>query len=1128
MTTVTGFTMYRFLALLFVVCLLALVFVPDTSYPVVAQDEDSPESKATDRRPINDQMTLSEAREAIEKAVDGDDDALQRLKDGRLAYLPVMLRDNRAFQLAHSLMRDDIGWMRDMQRWEVVLSRFDTTDIAETYHELEDRFVHAEGQLARAYIVSHRLGDIVTAGKLAKHAKDSEWILAARAWVGDIEDPARRVKLLLDILEPQIELSWWSIIISPGLLDDEVSQYRYGTGDFGRAEIQLYYGADGVADLRSIPAEWLRGNYFEQLGVLTHDLPREEREEVANAVAEVTDGPEGTRYDSFYYAAFHGEPEAKWEVNFAWTHYAHVTPVLGYADGMFEDEPLPRRVSAMVGFWGAPHWGPGQQRLLKEGALSADATFANLCARAVLCVNDGRLRAINSVARMLREYDILNKERDAFRKALKATGNDQLAEVADYLGGSGKLPDDMGNPKHGLSVAQKASLLMAFMHADEVASYGGEEAAYLMNISQFQFSRHAVYAGTEFALRAISAAAKKLKRKAGLTSAYLLHRTLRRFIGPGRVEDWAGTWRHSHADAVKILNRHVELWNNPGKGVESAVYVVERQVNGGEEASEKQLETLHNDPSYAGGYGMNLFNYLPESVVHREDKLALIARAERCTPTDFNIYYQSLPYSDWFGRYTFRDWTLAEHYTQCVCLLQPWDWSALVKLGGLLAKKGCDPRCMSGYIAQATDVPTQPYLGGNTPNGLNLMLFNRFAVANLLKKNAHANGNRMPEVMKEVYTRALERTAWGLDWRQSMSWGPLLSYRGAFTDACFDFEFNARDRSNVSILLNFALELQGVSPNRAIRLVELSEEIGISPYGRFVGAQSVIRAKAQLGDYDEAIKLWDELRGGNVGFPPYLDFMLLHGLLEGNQWQDIPNALSKIREYDPDVEGVYMPFAMRRAMMAAGRYGQVGKLPEPNWVPRSSDSYNIGNYTSVFYEARRLLEDGRMEELHERAVQMWTSGAEVSIGVILDAILLRCVAGKLNPATTGRYVPDDEGLLHILSRDDLLWFRPSETLDYVTLQIMAGERDPDDLPEIGDVTWHGMRYAERPQQYKGSGFLRPREAEARDCFIRGLIAYFADNKKEARKQLRKCMDKDQRCSHEYHVAEWLLENQLKE
>lgn len=1112
-------------ALLAVLCLMVSSF-PGAPAPVRAEDE--PKSKATDRRPINDQMSFDEARAAIDKAARGDDEALQKLKDGRLAYVPVLIRDRRGVNLAYQLLREDIGWVRDMQRWEVALGSLSPKLIEDTYRELADRFHHAEGQLARAYIKAWQLGDYECAGRLAGVAPKSGWVQAAQAWVGAISEPAARVEALLGLEQEIWLVTDLSYSISVGRLDDEVQRIPFGTNQYAKAEVPLFYGSGGASALLTVPVEWMFGAYFEKLGILTHDLPRKQRDEVIARVEKLTEGAaSGSRRTSFMYGALYGEKQSKYEVNFALTHVARCTPCMAYAENNYKDQPLPRRISAISAFWGAPDWAPAQDLLLDEAVRSGDETFLRLATRAVLCVNDDRLRAINSVARALRGAKTLADERKAFARALKDSKHKQLQGVAAFLDGTGKLPADNGNPVLKLTTEQKSALLKPFLYPEEITAYGGEQAAYLMNLSQFLFAQHRVIAAMEAAALSIEAAAKGSKRRLGQANAYLTHRTLRQFLGRQGVSEWLAPWKERFPLAVEILRNQDKAREAAGEEIEASIYAVERQFGGGAEAGAEQREALVEDVSLAGGFGVAVISQLEGVDLKPGERDELRERAELVTPSDCHLHLFMLPQNDWFGRFAWRDWTLAEHTVQCLALLQPFNWITLSRLGAVLARAGCDPRCMSPLLTLAHERPIQPYVNGQSVAGLRLMLFNRGAVSNLLRANAAVNDRFISDDWKKSYTASLERMSWGLDWWDSMCWGPRLSPRPGFTDACFDYEYNARDRENVSILLDYALELQGVSPSRALKLVEVSEKIGVSSYGHFVGSQSYIRAKAQLGDYAAAIKRWRELREGDTGVPAYLDYMLLHGLLEGNQWKHIGAALDEVLAYEQNQESVYLTFALRRALMADGRHSKVAAVKAPHWEPRSGDAYDAGNYTEVFYEARRLFERGQLEEITRRANLLWTCGCENSIGVILDAILLRSLAGKLQVDRAQFFGPDDKGLLHAVAEVDLWWFRRSNTLDYLTFEILVGRRKPGDLPAISDgLTWHGLRFGERPQQFKGSGFLREGEALARDRFVRGVIAFLADDEKTARAEFQACVDADQRCSHEYHVAEWMLDKHL--
>lgn len=1117
---------------LFLIILLISTFIPhELGAPALAQDgedsapEDTAEEAATDRRPFNCELSDEEVHKAIEDAVNGDSDALKKLEDGRLGYMHILTRDRRAHSFSHQLMRAEIGWVRDMQRWEALLMGVDASLMESTFVELRDRFYHEEGQLSRAFIKAHDLGELGVAARLAKLAPDSPWISACKAWVGEVSDTTERIRLLLEILPESMELSVWGWNLSPGLLDDSVRRKGYGTGAYARAECPLFMTRDGINRLGQLPSEWTFGNFFERLGALAHELPEEEKQKVGIQVLEIIgqDESSGSRYQSFEFGAW---PEKQYQeppVAYSEMNLAHSTIVMRYAKDSLADEPLSRRFAAISTFWGQPDWEPGQAFLLSEALASADTAFANIAMRAVLLVNPDSVRAISSVARALAGADQLKTEQDAFKKALKSSGKKVLQQIAE-----GHFPSTPDNPGAGLDVSGQAALLEPFLHDDELTAYGGLEAAWWMNRSQFLFAQHKASAAMEASCRSIELAAKNSERKIAQSNAYLTHRTLRSMLGVSEVESWLGAWKDHFPLATEFLRRQAEAWQaDKFEGVEFAVFAVERELTGGAVADDEQFEALKTDPSIAGGYGLNLAAFTEARSFNYETKQRLMDAAERATPTDWSIYFQAMPYSDWFGRFVGRDWTVAEHLTQCVALLQPYNWTTFTKLGGLLARNGCNPRCMSPLLAQALNRPIQPYQGGNSTLSMTRLLFSRFNVSYLLQTNGGVNSEHIPEGWREMYVGALEKSAWGLDWWEPMQWGPRLSPRGGFAMACYQNEYHSRDKENVSLLLDYALELQGTLPEGCLKLVAEAERIGVSAYGHFVGSQTYIRVKARLGEYDAALKRWEALRDGDAGYPPYLDYMLLHGLCEGNQWEHVNDALDHVLEYEQEQGSVYLTFALRRALMAAGRHEDVSDVSPPNWITRSGDAYNNGNYTEVFYEARRLFELGEYNKIAQRVAELNRGGAEVGIGVTLDAHLLRALAEKLQSEEDEDEPLDDNGLLQAIHEDDFWWWRPSTTLDYCVLEVLVGLRKYKDLPQISeDTTWHGLKYGERPQAYKGTGLMREGEAMARDDFVRGVIAFLANDAESARKHLKACVDANQRCSHEYHVAEWLLEKQM--
>jgi hypothetical protein len=172
----------------------------------------------------------------------------------------------------------------------------------------------------------------------------------------------------------------------------------------------------------------------------------------------------------------------------------------------------------------------------------------------------------------------------------------------------------------------------------------------------------------------------------------------------------------------------------------------------------------------------------------------------------------------------------------------------------------------------------------------------------------------------------------------------------------------------------------------------------------------------------------------------------------------------------------------------------------------------------VFHEARRLLDAGDFQELERRASSATARAYDRGLGELVDAVLLQALASK--EAKIGNPVIDRVGYYSMSPLEDVL--------DCQVIEVLAGMRKREKLDNPGGTRyWQGARFGDRHGLKHGAGYATAAEIDARDHFIRGVLAYLADDKAQARVLLRKCTKADQRCSHEYHVAEWLLEKRLK-
>jgi hypothetical protein len=342
-----------------------------------------------------------------------------------------------------------------------------------------------------------------------------------------------------------------------------------------------------------------------------------------------------------------------------------------------------------------------------------------------------------------------------------------------------------------------------------------------------------------------------------------------------------------------------------------------------------------------------------------------------------------------------------------------------------------------------------------------------------------------------------------------------------FSLCCMRTLENQYNLNDVSVLLDLARHMWKIAPERSIEFVEKADQIGVSRYGRFVGTQTMCAAHGLLGKMKDCWDRYDDMRAGRVGVPRYLDNFMLGGMTYGNNYAEIPKAIEKISHYGVLKEDSALRFYWRRAHMAAGMHAQLRKI---RYGP-GNDFYSYesaSEYTKLFHEARALLDDGEYLLLDGLARPYLELNQEDGIGVYADAAVLRAIARKVAGGEDKPFESADADAVARLVDTE-------RVLDCQVLQILGGEREWNDLPELSKFHyWHGSRWCERTPGYGGAGLITKEQIEARDPFIRGVLAWLGGDDASARTKLKECMDFNQRCSHEYHVAEWLLANPLNE
>jgi hypothetical protein len=289
----------------------------------------------------------------------------------------------------------------------------------------------------------------------------------------------------------------------------------------------------------------------------------------------------------------------------------------------------------------------------------------------------------------------------------------------------------------------------------------------------------------------------------------------------------------------------------------------------------------------------------------------------------------------------------------------------------------------------------------------------------------------------------------------------------------------------------------------------------------------VVEAHAILGTLDQALPLYNGLRAGNVGSPEYLDTFMLAGVLSANNHKQLKIAMDSIEKFDLQTSNNDFMFLWRRALMASGRHAELADavLPNGELHPMREGSWE---YSSLFHEARALLDSGDFATLLQRTEPYLDLKVEDGLGSYLDAALLRGIALKAK----GGEIWSDKGKrrLGVVTPEFCMSFDPAgRFLDSDALSMLAGLSAAGALPErTPRHTWHGMVFGEHTPGFHGSCRGNMHEMNARDSFVRGALAWLAGDDKLAREQLKACVALEEKCCHEYHVARWLLEKPLKE
>ncbi len=1094
-----------------------------------------PKTGPTDAWPFTEAAPdWEESWKLCTEALEGDEAALKQVEDARVTYAPLLLGRADGRELGYELLRRDIDWLRAMQGWEHTLMRVDSAAVMQAWTELRGRFRDPEPQLARAILHAWTNGDRATLDALVKLQPDSGWVKGALAFTGGFYPERESITILIGLLKQLAAAGYWSMHVSPNQLLPDGRRPRLNDM---RADRELTLASlgeqDGLRDIDNFPREFSENGLTERIGALTADLP--DYDAIEKVKGELADAiPAGmdkvSSLDTFVLSAFidhsdFSQVDRVFLVNNA--ARSRGTSLIPYSIYALPPEHEAERLSATItAFAGMPDRTITQRALLARALEAGDEVLVRLAARAVMALAGDNLDSYRNILRAFYRADRMPELRELYRKALLDSGSAELKELAELVKeGKWEVLNPRDRRKLTLSDKQKAALLKPFTHEQERKLHGGELAVYWLNRAVFSEGARAVHAAGGYYIEAIHAATGG--KPGGAMSPnvyqYLMFRW-RNLDDASRPAHDAMLTARGEEFAKQVLALEAGLHDadaGPEKNAPMTAWLLWMAKT--DPLAEKVTTELKDHPERWGGAGLIAAARTAFYAGDMEGFRRLRDQAAQASPLDFDVYYQMTSRNERVGTCSFSNWEAVSRNVWRLALLHPTCTQTPGFLGVLALRSGQDgwAACAATCLAHLRP----PYLHRGDVNFFQYMyrLAGRNWTSRFLLRYATVSNELITGQAREMLKQAFEVPTYL--WNAYTILDYLRSYGASFNFTLNNLEtcVSIFDMQNVSNLLDLARHMGRIDPARAIEFVAKADQLGVSRYGRFVGTQTWVEAHGRLGTLDQEWERYDDMRGGRVGVPHYLDTFMLAGITGGNQYKLLDKAIEKITGYGGVAEdNTYCLFYWRRAHMALGKHAEVRAIPVgPDTPAFPYESYK--DFTRLFHEARGILDAGSFELLAHRADPYLDKYIEGGVGEYADAAILKALAWK---------ELDDPEFDPFQCVPDALIDRLSErgrVLDCAVLEILAGKRETRTLPQADkDNYWHGSRWCERVAGYLGEGRISPAEVQARDPFIRGALAYLAGDKAEARKQLQACMDADQRCSHEYHVAQWLLENRLKE
>lgn len=1115
------------------------------SNPVVAGDGDpgggpapGPGKQAISKeRPFEQDIPAwDKGVELCRKVTEGDEEAIERFRSSGLTYLPHLAAVGFLHEEYYDAVMRHWDWFEDMQRWEHAFVNSDPRDVLRLYKDLQARFRVAGAQLARAVMYAHHWGDYETRDALIELDPESPWVQAAHGFLAWDLTPKQACEKMIPALRNMNNLYRLSIQIYLGLAVPK----RERPDPRGRAMQPLQVSdittPSGISQFLSIPHQWQFSLFYERLGALLAEV--EDDDFVKATVTRMEETVDVHAIGKSVLTAFYiplwfarGEfdklnPDLVGEraivsvgVNLSLSAIFSAVEYMWYS----------KATAAVVAFTGMPDNRLCRRNMLARCMDVGDPMITRLACRSLLAHYDDELEGYSDVARALLRFGNMPELTEAYGKALKSTGHAELKKLAARI--ENDDADALEKPAVqtlGLSVGQKAGLLQPFSNETETKTHGGEVALYWLNRAVFLHGQRCLRRSDAMYWKAMSAyEGEEISPTVNPIILSYLDLVGQSYTNEHFERALADAGETYPKLAKKVRRIHDEMSSEDAPLSKRAAAVGVETLSRWEEMSDELKDELLGHPEKWGGLGHTLAIDHGMLIDDYPFRRRHYEKAVEMSPLSDTLHARQGPDNENAGTMIAANWDHAARHILALHLLHP-----------LSLKTVCASSCIHlrngegalPTIAQALSANQRAsYLdpGLSYAQGYSYLGSGRKQHRELLHRSCMADPSRINERKNQVYTEFLYHFWWAYNSSQVVGSaacikGPEAHFvRGVM--ASYTATHNMQD---VNTLLNFAIKCCVFDPEVAISYVERADQLGVSGYGRFVGTQATSCAHALLGKLseDNGLKRYHELRGDRHGIPKYLDVYLVSGLTHGNNHAEAEKAIEAIKQYDHSDNGNKFDFLWRRAHMLAGKHAEITELP----LPENEQLLEGGHeYTLLFHEARALLDAGDFETLLSRTGPFLDFSARDDMGVYLDAMVLKAIALK----AAGKDLPRDEttSRLRVIEPDFVDVFLPSPNMiDWHAMEMLCGRDEMKPLPEIAtNRLWHAGIYGERPPAFYGAGRNTFDEMHARDRFMRGIWAWLMEDAETARAKLKECIDFNVRSSHEYHIAEWLLENPLK-